>query len=345
MRPDEKGPLVEANFQRGLGLLQARGLNVVDMRAFNKAIPKQDLLIYLTPYFGYLTRAFRLHHVTAETLITYIPYGLNVSLWAITNFHIHNVVWKIFTSTKELTERLLHHNELRESRVVYTGHPKMDILVDDERGELKFDWKEAQPNSVKIIWSPHWSIKGIGNILKLATFQWNHKFMYEYAAAHPETSWVLKPHPQLLTSAVKTGVFSSTEEFEEYLRNWNELPNAQVITGGYYQSIFATSDGIINDSGSFIAEYQYTRKPMLFLTRAATKLNRMGTAIVNAGYHVEGTNTDGIKAFIEDVLVNKHDSRYEERTRVFDEELNYRKDNGMLASDMIFRVIDQQLGG
>ena len=229
--------------------------------------------------------------------------------------------------------------------MVYTGHPKMDILVDDERGELKFDWKEAQPNSVKIIWSPHWSIKGIGNILNLATFQWNCHFMYEYAAAHPETSWVVKPHPQLLTSAVKTGVFPTAEAFEEYLRKWNELPNAQVITGGYYQAIFATSDGLINDSGSFIAEYQYTRKPMLFLTRPATKLNRMGTAIIEAGYHVDGKDFDGIKRFIEDVLINKHDTRYEERTRVFDEELNYLKENGMLASDMIFKTIDQQMGG
>ena len=345
MRPDEKGSLVEANFLRGLKLLRERNLNVVDMSDFNNAIPKQDVLIYLTPYFGYLTRAFRLHRLTAETLITYIPYGLNVSLWAITNFKIHNVVWKIFTSTKELTERLINHVELRPSRVLFTGHPKMDILVDDERSELKFDWKEAQPNSVKIIWSPHWSIKGIGNILKLATFQWNYQFMYEYAAAPPETSWVVKPHPQLLTSAVKTGVFPSTEAFEEYLRKWNELPNAQVITGGYYQAIFATSDGIINDSGSFIAEYQYTGKPMLFLTRAATKLNRMGTAIIEAGYHVDGKDFDGIKNFIEDVLINKHDARYEERTRVFDEELNYRKDNGMLASEKIFRTIDQQLGG
>ncbi len=345
MRPDESGPLVEANFQRGLNLLRARGLNVVDMSDVNKAIPKQDVLIYLTPYFGYLTRAFRLHRITAETLITYIPYGLNVSLWAINKFSIHDVAWKLFTSTKELAERLIHHNSLRESRVLYTGHPKMDILVEDERGELQFDWKEAQPNSVKIIWSPHWSIKGIGNILQLATFQWNCHFMYEYAAAHPETSWVVKPHPQLLTSAVKTGVFASTEEFEEYLRKWNELPNAQVITGGYYQAIFATSDGIINDSGSFIAEYQYTRKPMLFLTRPSTKLNRMGTAIIEAGYHVDGKNFDGIKHFIEDVLINKNDTCHEQRTRVFDEELNYRKDNGMLASDMIFKTINQQLGG
>ena len=52
-----------------------------------------------------------------------------------------------------------------------------------------------------------------------------------------------------------------------YLQAWNDLPNAQVYTGAYYQALFATSDGMIQDSGSFIVEYQYVDKPMIFLTR------------------------------------------------------------------------------
>ena len=196
----------------------------------------------------------------------------------------------------------------------------------------------TQPDAVKIIWAPHWSIEGF-RYHRLATFQWNFEFMYEYAAAHPETSWIVKPHPQLLYSAVQTKTFESEAAFKDYLNKWAALPNARVLTGGYYQSIFASSDGMILDSGSFIAEYQFTHKPMLFLTRDTDRFSELGRAIIDANYHVDGKDFDGIKKFIEDVLINRHDTQSAAREKVFDAELNYAKDNGMLASEKIFRTI------
>ena len=176
--------------------------------------------------------------------------------------------------------------------------------------------------------------------MSLATFQWNYNFMYEYAAAHPETSWIVKPHPQLLLSAVSSKLFPSAEAFKDYLNKWDALPNARVVTGGYYQDIFETSDAMILDSGSFIAEYQFTHKPMLFLTRQGARFSELGDAIIAANYHVDGKDFDGIKNFIEEVLIKKNDTQLEARNKVFDEEINYVKDNGMLASEKIFRTLD-----
>ena len=350
MRHDERTALTDANFKRGLQLLRSSGLNVEDMHDINKKIPKQDVLIYLTPYFGYVTRAFRPARLTAETLITYMPYSMGVGLWGRSNFRIYPILWKMFlpkrpSSPNSLAMRLPTVNKFPAERMVYSGHPKTDIFYATDKEAFQFDWKMAQPDAVKIIWAPHWSIKGNGKILRLATFQFNHNFFYEYAKAHPETSWVLKPHPQLLTSAVKTGVFPSTEAFEEYLRKWDELPNAKVVTGGYYQRIFMTSDGMILDSSSFTVEYQYTQKPMCFLTRKETRLNPAGKMVIDANYKVDGNDFDGIAKFIEDVLINKHDTQTDARRKVFDAELNYRKYNGMLASEKIFQTIDQSLKG
>ena len=98
-------------------------------------------------------------------------------------------------------------------------------------------------DAVKIVYAPHWSInEGV----EYATFQHNYRFMYDYAKSQPEISWVFKPHPNLLFSAVKTGLFPSIEDFKQYLQDWDNLPNAKVETGAYYQEIFAMTSRRIN---------------------------------------------------------------------------------------------------
>ena len=167
--------------------------------------------------------------------------------------------------------------------------------------------------------------------------------MYEFAKTHPEISCVFKPHLNLLFSVLKEKLFPSTEDFEKYLRDWDDLPNAQVAMGAYYQEIFATSDGMIHDSGSFIAEYQYTHKPMIFLTRDTQEFNETGRKILDASYCVDGRDLDGIAALMKKVFIDGNDFMKDERQKVFDEHLNYFKRNGITASEFIFKNISQDL--
>lgn len=200
----------------------------------------------------------------------------------------------------------------------------------------------TRPDAKKIIYAPHWSID---NGVLYSTFQWNFKFMYEFAKAHPEISWVFKPHPNLLFSAVTSGLFPSTEAFQEYLHAWDSLPNAKVVTGGYYQEIFATSDGMIHDSGSFIAEYQFTQKPMIFLRRDTQTFSDMGSGILNVSYLVDGRNLEGIAALMQKIFIEGNDPMFDKRKKFFDEHLNYVKHNGATASEFIFRNILTELYG
>ena len=335
------GELIKSDFGKGVELFKARGINVVEVRNGEMKIPKQDVLIYLTPYFKPLPKQFKDSTLTSETLIANIPYSLGAGVFGAQHiFVMDEVLWRTFPSSKLLARRSTVHKKTPPSRVIYSGAPKMDEIVVQSEEVSQFDWKMAQPDAVKIIWSPHWSVM-LDN--GSSTFRWNHEFFYEYAKAHPETSWVVKPHPNLLFSAVDGKIFPSIPALKEYFKRWDELPNAKVVTGGYYQSIFATSDGIINDSASFIIEYQYTHKPMLMLMRDTAKFNELGKAIIAANYHVDGRDYEGIANFIEDVLIKHNDTQLEARTKVFDENLNYRKENGMLASEKIFDTIDRPL--
>ena len=114
--------------------------------------------------------------------------------------------------------------------------------------------------------------------------------------------------------------------------------------GTYYQDIFATSDGMIHDSGSFIAEYQYVDKPMIYLTRERSgKLTELGDEILKVSYLVDGKDFDAIAAMIQRVFIEGDDYKAAERRAIFDKYLNYLKYNGMSASEFIYKNIVDDL--
>lgn len=331
--------IMQEDFQRGLNGFKARGINVVGVIGDEQTVPQQDLLIMLRPYFDYLPKAFALSAIGTETLLAYIPYGFNTSDWNIYNTPIYHVGWKLFFDTK------FHINLLEEKcrtgmpRGLYSGYTKLDALYDD-KSKLTFDWKMARPDAKKIIWAPHWSI---ASGIFYATIQWNYKFMYEFAKAHPETSWVVKPHPMLFASAAGHGLFPSEDAFKNYLQAWDSLPNAKVFTGPYYQGLFATSDGMIMDCGSWIGEYQYTHKPMIFLTRETQRFNHLGEELMKVLYRVDGRDLRGIAALMQRVFINGNDDMFEARMKFFDENMNYMKANGITAGEFIFKTIAKEL--
>ncbi len=271
--------------------------------------------------------------------MTYIPYGFSTAEYNTFNFSLINCIWKIFLETKVNVGFYLQNSILSENRICYSGYPKMDFFLED-KSKFNYEWKMATPDAKKIIWAPHWSINGG---VMYSTFQWNYEFMYEYAKAHPEISWVVKPHPNLLFSAVENKIFSSAEEFQNYLKKWNDLPNAKVETGAYYQNIFATSDGMIQDSGSFIGEYQYTHKPMIYLTRDTQKFNELGNELMKVLYRVDGKDLNGIAALMQKIFIEGKDEMYNARLDFFNKYCNYQKANGMSASEFIFRQISKEL--
>ncbi len=330
--------LIIKDFWQGVEKFKSRNLNVVPLEGIDAKVPEQDVLIFLTIYFQVFPNSLRPLNITARTLIEYIPYATGISTHAndfYNNFIFHVACKTFFQSTINL-KIYKKMNRLGMPRGYYSGYPKLDIFF--KKGEeFQFNWKMTRPDAKKIIWAPHHSITGINVIY--STFQWNYQFMYEFAKAHPETSWVVKPHPNLLFRAVERGVFPSIEAFNEYLQKWNDLPNAQVYTGAYYQEIFATSDGMIHDSGSFIAEYQYVDKPMIYLTRKEQKFNELGNEILKVSYLVDGKDFEGISALMQRVFIKGDDYKAAKRREVFDKYLNYPKYNKMLASKFIYKSI------
>ena len=135
-------------------------------------------------------------------------------------------------------------------------------------GSLKFDnYKESSiQNSAKpkIIYAPHHTISTDG--LRMSTFQNNYKDFLNFAKENQQFDFVFKPHPMLINTVVEYGLMTRVE-YQNYLNEWKNLPNSEVCLDGDYFEIFKTSNLMITDCSSFLAEYFPTKNPIIFLNR------------------------------------------------------------------------------
>ncbi len=304
-----------------------------------------DIVFHLNPHYKAFAESSNICNFPLSILNVYIPYGIMIygNVRQQYNQLSHMLYWKIFCETPLHKEMASKYADIGDINVVFSGYVKMDTFFDTCLQEKRKIWKispRADEKKIKkIIYAPHWSIKdavtGFGNFDKI------YKSLYEYVKKNEtSTSWVFRPHPMLRVGAVQQGIFKSEEEYEEYLEMWRQLPNAQVIENGMYTDIFESSDAMILDSISFLGEYIYMHKPMLFLTRDRNTFNDFGKELVRVLYKTDGGNLEGIKNFVEKNVIGNEDPMKERREEFFEKYMDYRNQNGMLASEYIKQYID-----
>lgn len=228
--------------------------------------------------------------------------------------------------------------------MIFSGYPKMDSFYNHQMIHIRESlWKESGDRKIRIIYAP--GIISANSKANFSTFMDNAAWIYEYAKNHIKTtSWVYRPHPYLARSLVE-GQFMKREEYEQYEKGWEDLPNATVIQGGDYYDIFISSDSMILDSISFVSGYQYTGKPLLYLENKGSEYNAYGNKIMKILYRVKGSDLEGIQKYIEQVLIEKDDWMLQRRQKFFRKYLDYKGLNkGMSASEYIFKDIERSLG-
>jgi hypothetical protein len=203
----------------------------------------------------------------------------------------HSYLWRYFTQTEE--HRLMHlaHDPSAHDRLVVTGYPKLDAyraIDPTERIDHPL-WGPAEREAIRVIFAPHHSL-GKDN-LRMSTFRWTAAPMLALAREHPEVRWVYKPHPTLKHSVVKNSVMSR-DEYRAYEASWGELPNAAVYDSGEYFDLFRSSDVLVTDCGSFLAEYLPTGNPIIWLVQEGSiGLNPVGQALAAGFYEVRDIET------------------------------------------------------
>jgi len=110
---------------------------------------------------------------------------------------------------------------------------------------------------------------------------------------------------------VRIGLMTK-EEVDSYFETWSSLENAKVSWDGDYFDIFKTSDAMITDCGSFLAEYLPTKKPILHLiNKQSIGYNEVGNKIAKSLYRIENFN-ELVKVF-ESVVLKEEDDKFQDR--------------------------------
>lgn len=360
----ERDPEVRlSNYSQSLLAFKERGYNVVEAHDINTDTPIgwetigiPDLMFHVSTWSEYLFPELQFIYLPFCFLNIYVPYGFYVadgldgSYYSniVCNKWFNNLMWKMYTESVENLDGLKKYELLSGKNALYSGYPKMDhfftgTTVEDDLWPIP-DGRDASEYK-RVIIAPHFTI-GQNGVILFSTFQNNLWFLLYLAQKYSDSiSFIFKPHPNLKASAVKTGLFSGYEEYDEYLSKWDALPNAKVVQEGDYLEFFRTSDGMILDSASFIAEYMYTGKPCLFLTRPEQRFNELGEKIMEVCYRTDGKDYLSIERFLDTVIRQGDDDMYERRKILFDSVLDYRDKNGCLASEYVYRDLVGELFG
>ena len=258
-----------------------------------------------------------------DRLTCYMPYGF----WTSTgkgsyNLHFHNQAWRLYYSTQlHLKEaQRIADNQGRNVRV--TGYANADDFLTYSH---RSPWREMSDglHRKRIIWAPHFSITSkSSNQPTRAGFLWMAELMIKLAQEYSKQIQItFKPHPALLTQLYQHPEWG-IERTNKYYDLWRTMENTQLETGEFID-LFMTSDAMIHDSGSFVVEYLYTKRPVMFVSKNMQPIldtqSEFGLKAYQQAYI--GRTENDIRKFIDEVVLRDDDPMLSQRERFFNDYL------------------------
>lgn len=265
-----------------------------------------DIIFYQKPYWWVIDDDYYYRNNT-YALFCYAHYGFHtINSPKLLNHKLLNYAWQVYFENESCAKDACRSMNNNGRNIVVAGTPMMDEF------SCISDATTIEGNKKKkktIIWAPHHTIPNTDQWLPYSTFLDYSNFMVHMAEKYSESvDIVFKPHPSLAITLEKVW---GKEKVDEYYNLWNSMPNCK-LANGEYLNLFLESDAMIHDCSSFIIEYMYFNKPVMFLTNGYNhKANLFDYAKLAFDLHYKGQNEKDIEEFIksvingEDKLVNK----------------------------------------
>ncbi len=273
-----------------------------------------DIVVYTQPYDnGY--KKWRIDNFINKCLFIYTPYGLSVTKGRqLYDTYLMNIAWKIFVANGIEKEILIKNRSCKYNNVAITGAPICDQLNNARNGSSP--WRTD--SKFKIIWAPHHSIDST-NSFSTSNFLRISEQMIDLAKKYSAQIEVcFKPHPGLYDRLIEKRGKKWTDE---YYNKWDTMENTFTCLGDYV-NLFSFSDAMIHDCCSFIGEYLFVNKPVMYISKDKTPPkgidNELGIMCYNMHYH--GYEINDIESFIKSIVSNL-DPMKEERTKFIQKNL------------------------
>lgn len=299
---------------------------------------KPGLVFFTTPW-NHTSPEYQIDNYL-NTLTGYVNYSYTTSTLYKQNYNkaLHNYTWKYFVESDFHKKLATKHSVRKGENALALGYAGLDNFLDPNY-EPDNPWKIQKKIKKRIIWAPHHTISGAKKALDYATFLKFSKFMVHVAKKYEDQIQIaFKPHPNLRG---KLNDVWGKESTDNYYDQWQKMPNSQLEEGDYID-LFLQSDAMIHDCSSFLVEYLYTQKPVLFLVNNEKMKNQFNTIGKKALMNMPlGYTEKDILDFINDTIIEGKDPFKNKREQFFKEYL--KPPNNQLASQNIYEYLRREL--
>lgn len=231
----------------------------------------------------------KIGHINIDNcLACYMPYSFRIdTLYEYCyNKPFLNLMWRNFYESNIHKKLAAKHAMNGGENVVVTGFPKIDELRKSKG--ISGIWQNSDKK--KIVWAPHWTIKGFQNTgINWSCFLDYCEDIFEIAKYNSDKIEVaLKPHPFLFNLLEKDNLWGK-EKTKKYFEKWQKNENTHLVQGDYVE-LLASSDALIHDSGSFLVEYLVFDKPVAYTVSNGDDLinrfNEFGKLAINEHHKI-----------------------------------------------------------
>lgn len=212
-----------------------------------------------------------------------------------------NLFWRLFVDNQATKEIAINEQYIKGKNVIVSGCCKMDDF------HITTETKDNSSRYVRtVIIAPHHTVDQSN--LNLSNFLLYADFFKELPLRYPQIKFIFRPHPLLFTK-LRREDFWGEKKVSEYIEQITSNKNLVYSTEGEYFDVFNESDALIDDCGSFLAEYFYTGKPQCYMLRSKEQFD---TEYLDFGkkffdYVYKAFSKEDIIHFIDDVVLNKND--------------------------------------
>lgn len=288
-----------------------------------------DIIFYTNPYKGLIDDRYYITNFI-DILTVYVTYAINNSRDFNFNYNLplHNLVWRNYCETTEHYNYSKLYSACNGRNSIVTGYPGVDGFLKNYISSSK---KSSELKT--IIWAPHHTIEPVGLINYSCFLRYSDYMVNAAKKFEDKVLFVFKPHPLLRS---KLNILWGEEKTDAYYHQWETMPNTSVNDGEYID-LFLESDAMIHDSGSFLIEYLYTKKPVMRTMNdidPQTLFNDFALDALEVYY--KGYNEQDIEQFIQNVI-DGVDPMKEARDKFYQERLL--PPNGKLPSENIVNDI------
>jgi hypothetical protein len=265
-----------------------------------------DIVCYPSPYDVSCFRYNPHWAVGRNFLPIYLSYSFSTSIHGYGVYGRQNYAyfWKVFTECEANAKDYAEHSILKGSNAETVGYFKMDALATAKPWPRNGDRK-------RVLIAPHHSVEGGANdSLALSNFQRYADYFLALPEKHPELDFVFRPHPFLFTVLANPARWGQVK-VDDWIARMKAHPNVRWCDEGDYFPAFASCDAIVQDCGSYLAEWVYTGKPCCFMLKNPSdvdaKFTPLGRDILSHCYLAY--DEPEIESFLRDVVEGGSDPK------------------------------------